>query len=148
MYQISNRAKAKMEGELKLAWYIALKENSPCVVCTEDFPSVIELHHKHPEEKVDTVINLVKRNLPFEEIVSEVHKCIPLCCTCHKKVHWGAIDIQYLSETRRKDNLIITFNSSVRDNLELTVSKDIGSLKRNPSIQTAFLRNTGQLDLF
>lgn len=133
---------------LKLAWYSALKANSPCIVCEESDPNVIELHHKHPETKVSTVIELVKRNKPFEDINDETHKCIPLCCNCHRKFHKNSIDLKYLFETKTKEGIIVLFNRVDRSNIELTVTKDIDSLFRVPSIRTAMLRYRNQLELF
>ena len=144
---MNQRELTKQQLDLKMAWYVALKGSSPCVVCEEDHPRVIELHHKHPEDKIDTVVSLVKGNKPFNEIISETHKCLPLCSNCHRKHHWGAIKLSYLFESGQKDELIVSFNSSVKGDIRLVVHKDIDVLSRTPSIWVAMKRNGSELVL-
>lgn len=144
---MNKREHAKQQLDLKMAWYVALKNSSPCIVCEEDYPRVIELHHKHPDDKVDTVVSLVKGNKPFDEIISETHKCLPLCSNCHKKYHWGAINLSYLFESRKKDELIVSFNSSVKGAMQLVIHKDVEVLSKTPSIWVAMKRTREELGL-
>lgn len=137
----------KDDLSLKQAWYSALKRNSPCIICSECDPCAIELHHKHPLEKTNTVVNLVKKNRPFQDVLKETNKCLPLCSNCHKKVHWGSINIRYLYESPAKDGLVVIFNAASRENMELVVTRDIASLHRSPSIWAAMAKNRGQLGL-
>ena len=134
--------------DLKTDWYRALKRKSPCIVCSEDDPNVIELHHKHPEEKLDTVLRLVKSIKPFGVIKAETEKCVPVCSNCHKKVHYGSIDLRFLYESGKRDVLVVSFNRSAKSDMELVVHRDIDRLELPPAILTAFLRNTSQLELF
>lgn len=133
---------------LKRDWYRALKKNSPCIVCSENDSNVIELHHKHPEDKVDTVLRLVKSNKPFGVIKAETEKCLPVCSNCHKKVHYGSIDLRFIYESGRRDVLVVSFNRSAKPEMELVVHRDIEGISLPPAILTAFLRNKHQLELF
>ena len=134
--------------DLKRDWYRALKRNSPCMICSENDPNVIELHHKHPEDKLDTVLRLVKSNRPFGVVKAETEKCVPVCSNCHKKIHYGSIDISYLYESSKRDILVVSFNMSAKPQMDLVVHRDLEGLSLPPAILTAFLRNKNQLDLF
>lgn len=73
---------------LLIAWYYAVKDAAKCKNCDEDHPATLEFHHREPSEKVDTISNMVKNNVPLKDILEEAAKCDILCKNCHAKVHF------------------------------------------------------------
>jgi len=64
---------------------------SPCVICNESDPIVIDFHHVNPETKSFTIGQGTCRS--NEQILQEVEKCVCLCANCHRRVHAGTIEI-------------------------------------------------------
>lgn len=48
--------------------------------------NALEFHHKNPNEK-DFNISTFGYRMSFEELKSELDKCILLCANCHREVH-------------------------------------------------------------
>ena len=57
----------------------------PCHLCGESDPDLIQWHHVYPEDKSFGVI--AGNSLSHEAWWDEVLKCIPVCPTCHVKIH-------------------------------------------------------------
>tara|TARA_R110002012_G_scaffold100791_1_gene239572 strand:+ start:377 stop:703 length:327 start_codon:yes stop_codon:yes gene_type:complete len=87
------RAKAYARGSKlyydRKEWVISLQ--TPCVVCGEDEPCVIEWHHVNPEEKEYNVTRMFKMNK--KKVLAEIDKCVCLCRNCHARVHAGVITL-------------------------------------------------------
>ena len=57
----------------------------PCFVCREPDPDMIDWHHVNPEEKS---FGLAGKSRIQEDVWwNEVLKCIPVCVSCHRKIH-------------------------------------------------------------
>lgn len=74
-------------------FYQELKSGLACIVCGEDEPVCIDLHHTNPEDKITEVIQLVSQRATPERILAEFKKCVPLCSNCHRKFHAGKITL-------------------------------------------------------
>ena len=55
-----------------------------CVACNECDPDLIDWHHVNPSEKL---FNIRGTSVNENDWWSEVLKCIPVCCNCHRKIH-------------------------------------------------------------
>lgn len=61
-----------------------------CIVCEYDkYPGALEFHHLNPGEK-DFTIGQYK-NRSFDNLKSELDKCVLLCSNCHREVEGGII---------------------------------------------------------
>ena len=73
-------------------WYINYKLSSPCVVCGETRPAVLEAHHVHPENKSFSMHEGVKLGVSIRRLETEASKCIIVCCLCHRLFHMRAFN--------------------------------------------------------
>ena len=64
----------------------AYKMNLGCADCgiVPDVPSLLDLDHLEPENKLDNVSDLISQDYGWDVIWAEVKKCEPVCKTCHK----------------------------------------------------------------
>ena len=66
----------------------SFKNGKVCKHCgVETNPIVLEFHHRNPEEKVNTIPNLIKNGCSKKELMREINKCDILCANCHRKYH-------------------------------------------------------------
>lgn len=68
------------------------KRARPCILCGENEPCCLELHHPDPSVKEGHPSNF--RSISFKRYLREAEKCISVCSNCHKKVHAGIINIE------------------------------------------------------
>jgi hypothetical protein len=61
------------------------KEEQGCLLCSEHCYHVIDTHHVYPENKKDTLSDLVERGT-LKRVKEELAKCVCLCRCCHQKV--------------------------------------------------------------
>lgn len=59
-----------------------------CVVCGEDNPLVLDLHHRNSDEKEHSVTTMVHGAGSLEKIMFEIEKCVILCANCHRLEHF------------------------------------------------------------
>jgi len=55
-----------------------------CLLCSESDPDMIDWHHVNEEEKL---FNIGHTSRAHHEWWDEVLKCIPVCVSCHRKIH-------------------------------------------------------------
>ena len=72
------KAKARLFRENLLSQF-------PCLLCGEQDSDLIQWHHVVPEEKSFGIVQ--GNSLSHEAWWNEVLKCIPVCPTCHVKIH-------------------------------------------------------------
>lgn len=66
------------------------RENQKCEICGYNkYPEILQFHHKHKNEKIDTVCNLAKTLKSIYNIKKEIDKCMLLCPNCHREMHLG-----------------------------------------------------------
>ena len=75
--------------EKKKKFIYSLK--SPCVICNEHDPVVIDFHHADPDTKLFTIGACAHRS--DEALKAEAEKCVCLCANCHRRVHAGTVEI-------------------------------------------------------
>jgi len=56
-------------------------------MCGESYAGCLDFHHKNPEEKANTVSDLVAKGYGKETILREIEKCVVLCKNCNAKIH-------------------------------------------------------------
>lgn len=87
-----NRTRARNRKD----WFQSLK--TPCVVCGESEPCVIDFHHIDESTKSGN-LNRMRIDSKKSVVLEEINKCVTLCANCHRKVHAGIIDLSHhLSE--------------------------------------------------
>ncbi len=82
-----NQQNQKNRNELR-AWFRDFKSQHKCNMCTETHPACLDFHHQNPNNKKQTVANLVHRGASKDRIEREMLKCVILCANCHRKLHW------------------------------------------------------------
>ena len=55
-----------------------------CICCDEPDSDLIDWHHVNPEEKLLKISSL---NTAHDRWWDEVLKCVPVCVSCHRKIH-------------------------------------------------------------
>lgn len=92
-YVIKYKDKIAVRGKARHAHNAALlleyKQAHPCVNCGEDDPVCLDFHHLDPSEKDFGIGQEIRRN--WDNILTEINKCVVLCSNCHRKVHAGKI---------------------------------------------------------
>lgn len=57
-----------------------------CTYCNEKELCCLEFHHFNPKEK-KYEISILYENKSLKRLLTELPKCIVVCCNCHKKIH-------------------------------------------------------------
>lgn len=73
----------------KLAAY---KAERGCLMCPENNPVCLDLHHLDPSVKDDTVSHLLSR-ASWERVEAEIAKCVVVCRNCHAKHHHDGLEL-------------------------------------------------------
>jgi hypothetical protein len=66
------------------------KASTGCILCQENDPCCLDLHH-HNDDKIASVATML--HYRWERIEEEMKKCIILCANCHRKLHAGKVSI-------------------------------------------------------
>jgi len=74
-------------------WWLAYRQDHPCVCCGETDVSALHLHHRVPATKVKAVSRMIYDMWAWDRIHGEIEKCVVLCHHCHPKVHHGSLSI-------------------------------------------------------
>ena len=59
-----------------------------CSNCSETDWRCLDFHHVNPQDKDDSVTQLVVNGNSKKRILKEIEKCIVLCANCHRKITW------------------------------------------------------------
>ena len=70
------------------------KSEKGCLVCSENEPCCLDLHHLDPSEKEADPSSLAAGS--WDKLMEEVSKCVVVCKNCHCKIHAGIIDLEKL----------------------------------------------------
>ena len=65
---------------------------TPCIICGESDPCCIDFRHINPAEKEFTISK--RLGISKEKILKEVSKCVCVCSNCHRKIHFGSINLE------------------------------------------------------
>lgn len=71
-----------------------IKSKNGCSGCNITNPICLDFHHIDPNNKVDTISNLIRNQKPKNIIQQEIDKCIILCGNCH-----------IIEECKKKENI-------------------------------------------
>jgi hypothetical protein len=82
--QVAGNARNRRSNRKFVAAY---KAEKGCVICGEDHPSALDLHHRDPSVKDAAVSEMVYGSK--DRIMKEIDKCVVLCSNCHRKHHAG-----------------------------------------------------------
>lgn len=94
------KTKTKTKVEAVVDWRKRTKQKlieykgGKCEICGYNkCVNALEFHHKNPLEKDFQISGSSKS---FENLKSEVDKCLLVCANCHREIHAGLIDINNL----------------------------------------------------
>jgi hypothetical protein len=65
------------------------KRERGCVVCGENNPVCLDMHHLDPSQKETHPSNLI--SVSYNRWLQEATKCVVVCRNCHAKLHAGVI---------------------------------------------------------
>lgn len=68
-------------------WIDRYKADKGCSSCPEKDPVCLDFHHRNPDEKANTIANLVRNTASESVLLTEIAKCDLLCSNCHRKLH-------------------------------------------------------------
>lgn len=71
-------------------WLHTLK--TPCIICGESEPCCIDFHHINPDTKEFTISQHLGKGR--DVLRKEISRCICVCANCHRKIHFGSINLQ------------------------------------------------------
>lgn len=65
-----------------------------CWICGYDknCKPAMDFHHVFPENKMFGITVRKLINISWENILTEIKKCIFICCRCHREIHAGLVD--------------------------------------------------------
>lgn len=69
-----------------------IKVKHGCCLCPENSKFCLDLHHTEKDDKVASVAYLISTK-SIKLINAELRKCVVLCANCHRKVHFGGLQI-------------------------------------------------------
>jgi hypothetical protein len=67
---------------------------TPCIVCGESDPIVIDFHHLDETKKENGISQMMQSNYSLQKIQEELNKCVCLCSNCHRRVHAGTLTLR------------------------------------------------------
>lgn len=67
------------------------KEDHGCIVCGESSASCIDFHHTDPTTKDFEISSM--RYHSWENVLTEIKKCVTVCRNCHAKIHAGELEL-------------------------------------------------------
>ena len=71
----------------KRQWLNDYKAECGCFMCGIKNPVVLEMHHKDPSTKRETLAYLTSGNWSLDVIKEEAEKCEVVCANCHRIIH-------------------------------------------------------------
>jgi|FAXJ01.1.fsa_nt_gi hypothetical protein len=71
-----------------------LKHIAGCHFCRESEPICLDFHHRDPKEKEYLISSMIVTHKTWEQIQSEIGKCIVVCANCHRKIHSGILTLE------------------------------------------------------
>lgn len=88
------RARAKKYHNMIKDYINAIKSHG-CVICGERDVSCLDFHHL--EDKTTEISKLIG-NDNFQQIKTEINKCVILCSNCHRKLHFYKLSLEELKQ--------------------------------------------------
>ena len=67
------------------------KRERGCIVCGENTPVCLDLHHLDPAQKEAHPSQFI--GVSYKRWLGEAEKCVVICSNCHRKVHAGIITL-------------------------------------------------------
>jgi hypothetical protein len=83
----SERAYRNRVKKLQREMVNEYKQECGCKECGSQ--SELELHHIDPTTKVKDVATLISQSTSWTKLRTEILKCVVVCKSCHKKIHYG-----------------------------------------------------------
>tara|TARA_Y100000356_G_scaffold115858_1_gene105120 strand:- start:23 stop:346 length:324 start_codon:yes stop_codon:yes gene_type:complete len=83
-----HKARTRKNRKQRHREWMLYKSMLSCQVCGFQHPAVIDFHHIE-KDKDNKMVNVLVKNGQYSLALAEVkEKCIPLCCNCHRILHW------------------------------------------------------------
>jgi hypothetical protein len=66
------------------------QKRSGCAICGYDrYTGALVFHHINPQDKNSKAGQALKYNWSPARLMSEISKCVVVCCNCHAEIHAG-----------------------------------------------------------
>ncbi len=83
-HHVRNVTKHTLENQRMLKNYVnAYLAKTPCVVCGETDPVLLEFDHIRGKD--NNITDLIRLNVSLPRLQAEIEKCQVLCVNCHKR---------------------------------------------------------------
>lgn len=101
--------KMTVENQRKLKKKCIEYKGGKCVICSyDDYDGALDFHHLNPGEKDFSIAE--GKNRSFDNIKSELDKCVLLCCRCHREVEFRNTDLSSYSMIKPSDKFYEILN--------------------------------------
>ena len=64
------------------------KASKGCKICGESRPWCLDLHHVNGDDKEKAISDMLRKNVSWIKILTELAKCEVLCANCHRHYHY------------------------------------------------------------
>jgi len=81
-------ARSRANRRRKREEWKKFKASLSCTFCGFQHEAVIEFHHPEGSESYDGKVHNFVQAGQWKRAYKEVEKCIPLCCNCHRILHY------------------------------------------------------------
>lgn len=129
-YYLRNReaVQARVARNKKLARdkWIEFKSANPCQQCGASHPAIIDFHHVVRDGTQKSVNRLAADN-KWSQVYEEVKKCIPLCASCHRILHWNETRNRLITKDMTGRTVLRTPDNTV----ESTNDDDSGAVEHS-----------------
>ncbi len=84
----SERAYRLRKKQRQYAEVAAYKKDCGCRDCGSHGDD-LDLHHLDPNTKISDVSTMISKSANWITVLTEVQKCVVLCVSCHRRIHYG-----------------------------------------------------------
>lgn len=83
-YPVSERKAVANHRAKRRVLIHELKKNMSCVYCGISNPLCIDFDHVDRSSKVATPATMITGGYKWEDVITEIEKCQPVCANCHR----------------------------------------------------------------
>lgn len=117
-HYVANKARytasSKRNRDKRDAWFQSLKLTCVCCCCGQSDPRCLDFHHRDPNQKEDTISNLVKQGYSEKKILAEIDKCDVLCANCHIMLHHSVKESYHRERIAKNLDWLRAYKSKLR----------------------------------
>lgn len=121
------QARVAQNKKLSREKWIEFKSTQPCTHCGASHPAIIDFHHVVRDGTQRSVNRLAADN-KWTQVYEEVKKCIPLCASCHRILHWNETRNRMITKDMTGRTVNRTSGGTQDNTLESTDDDDSGAV--------------------